>query len=124
MKFYFVQFTHKETSKVFYKFGVTKENQVENRFNPHFRNSMFYKDRYRYLDFDTRVLFSLWCEKSKAYKLEDFFKRKYSKNFSLETYLNKPYDYFSEGFTGITETVTLNSDEYKQVLRELYSFKV
>jgi len=123
MKFYFVKFTHKETGKVFYKFGVTKESQVDNRFDPYFKNSRFYKDRYKYLEFDVRVLFSMYCNTSDAYNFEHTFKAKYPKNFLLENYLGKPYNYFSDGFTGITETVVLDDFEYKKVLQELYSLK-
>lgn len=121
MKFYFVQFTHKETGKVFHKFGVTKETQVENRFDPSFQNSRFYDDRFKYLEFNIRVMFSMYCSESEAYALEDKFKNKYPKNFNLETYLEKPYNYFSTGFTGITECVVL--DDYKAVLKELYNLK-
>jgi len=123
MKFYFVKFTHKETCEEFYKFGVTKENQVENRFDPYFQNSRFYNDRYKYLEFDVRVLFSMYCSKEDAYKIENEFKTRYPKNFSLENYLGKPHNYFSNGFTGITETVVLDDNTYKKVLRELYNLK-
>jgi len=123
MKFYFVKFTHKETNKSFYKFGVTKESQVDNRFDPYFQNSRFYNDRYKYLEFDVRVLFSMYCSTTDAYKIESRYKAKYPKNFSLETYLGKPYNYFSDGFTGITETVVLDDNTYKEVLHKLYSLK-
>ena len=110
MTFYLAEFTHKETQKKFYKFGVTNRS-FEWRFNP----NLYKEDRYKYNEFDIKCIGSIECNEKQSSKIENYFLKKYPKNFYLENYLNKPYSYYSNGFTGITETVILDDLELSKV---------
>ena len=123
MKFYFVEFKDIETGKVFHKFGYTKETNAQDRFDPYFDNYRFFNDREKYLEFGIRVLFSINGTLEDVMSLEKIFLNQYPKNINLETYLGRPYNYFSTGFSGITEIVALTSEQKSKVLKTLYALK-
>lgn len=115
MRLYFVKFEHKESKKVFHKFGITKYT-VSGRFNSRVNNSAYYGDRYKYDEFNITEIFNIQGTEKFVKEKESILKQIFPKNFIFETYLNKPYGYFSNGFTGITEAVILiESDVQKAV---------
>lgn len=115
MKFYFVEFTHLKTQKVFYKFGITSKKDVLERFNSKYDE--------RYAEFYIKVMFSYYNKDDDLIKnMEELFISKYPKNFILENYLNLPYRYY-DNLSGITETVLLTDTEVRYIQNSLYKFK-
>lgn len=115
---YFVKFTERVCGKSFYKFGYTGQN-VQKRFDPYFANSRYFDDRFKYLEFSIEEISTVMCTLDFAKRAEKLLKDKFPKNFYLETYLNKPYNYYNNGFTGITEVVLL-SDELVSEIKDTY----
>jgi len=99
-KVYLVEFKHKDSQKLFYKIGIT-HNSISHRFN----HNLYSHDRLKYKEFTIKTIDVIYTpNKSVAEKIEKKLHEKFPKNFYLETYLNKPFNYYSNGFTGITET--------------------
>ena len=114
MKFYFVKFTHTETNKDFYKFGITSKIDVLERFNTSYDE--------RYGDFYIRVLYSAYGSDEQVRKVESTFLKAFPKNFILETYLEKPYGFYN-GLSGITETVVLTRSKVDRIMSILQNIK-
>jgi len=110
MKFYFVELMHKDSNKVFHKFGVTSKKDVLERFNSRYDT--------RYNDFIIRVLYSAYGTKEDALKLESKMLSLYPKDFILEVFLNVPYNYYS-GLKGITEICIIPQDKIISVVQAL-----
>ena len=118
MKFYLVELTHKETGKVFQKFGITNSRDILDRFD-----YSKYPERIGYKDFHIRPLFSIFVNENKAKMLEKHYLSLYG-GFNVNKYLNKSLNegYNTNNLTGITEMVYLGWDRNK-VLKELFDLK-
>ena len=114
MKFYFVKFTHTETNKDFYKFGITSKIDVLERFNTSYDE--------RYGDFYIKVMYSAYGSDEQVRKVESTFLKAFPKNFILETYLEKPYGFYN-GLSGITETVVLTRSKVDRIMSILQNIK-
>lgn len=114
MKFYFVKFTHAETNKDFYKFGITSKIDVLERFNTNYDE--------RYGDFYIKVLYSAYGSDEQVRKVESTFLKAFPKNFILETYLEKPYGFYN-GLSGVTETVVLTRPDVDRIMNILQNIK-
>lgn len=111
-KVYFCKFTHKNTGKVFYKFGHTNNYDVLQRFDTKFDN--------RYGLFEITCVASIVGELDWVKGVEHAFKAIYPKNIWLEDYLNEGnWDELS----GITEIVNLNDEQYQQARKAFYNIK-
>jgi hypothetical protein len=112
-KVYFCRFTDKKTQKVFYKFGHTSKSDVLERFDPKYDT--------RYSEFAIEPICSIrgelvWCQ-----QIEEIFKSLYPKNIWLEEYFGD--DRTWDNFSGITEVVFLDTDEYHRVRTAFYKVK-
>lgn len=109
-KCYMMQFTDKVTEKVFYKFGVTSKADAMERFA--------YPE---YDDFEIKCVASMWGSAEAVVFLEAALLEFFPKNIWLEEYLgdNRKWDNFS----GITEIVQLNEEQYKKAVRIFYNVK-
>ena len=114
MKFYFVKFVHNISNKHFYKFGITKQGDVLNRFNTSFD--------IRYSEFNISVIFSVYCSESQAQKLESIFLKNNPKNFILEDLVNVKKSYYSN-LSGITECFIADDNYIKDLIFNLYRIK-
>jgi len=104
-----VEFRHKETDKVFQKIGITGSS-IQRRFDW----TLYPQDRNKYQEFDISVLWSMSVDtREKALRIEEVLIKKYRKDFILEKFLGKPYKYYSNGFTGISELVDLGENKNK-----------
>ena len=120
MKVYFVEFTHKETRKKFYKFGITKYGDVMKRFSQE-ESVKFGNDPNQYADFNIRVIASAWSDFDKAAEQEKILLKRYPKNIWVEEYLgvtNKTYK-----FSGVTECVNLTNDQVIEARKYMYNLR-
>lgn len=117
MKFYFIEFAHKESGKVIYKFGYTKEIDVLKRFH----QDTFDSNRL-WIEFNKRVLFSAYGTFEQVSTLETKLLELYPKNYILENYLSKPFGYFN-GLSGITETFITDEQTKNKICTFLYNIK-
>lgn len=110
-KVYMMEFTDKVTRKVFYKFGWTNKSDAEQRFaDP------------SYDDFEKRAVASIWLPTEHEAKIvEAAFLSLFPKNIWLEQYLGDERTW--DGFSGITEIVSLTEDQYKQAKDGFYKLK-
>ena len=112
-KVYFCRFTDKRTKQVFYKFGHTSKQDVNERFDPAFDA--------RYGEFEIKTICSIkgslsWCQ-----QIEEMFKLLFPKNIWLEEFFNDERRW--DNFSGITEIVYLDKDEYERVRDAFYFLK-
>lgn len=114
MKFYFVRFTHIESSKEFYKFGITSKTDVLERFNPKYDS--------RYKDFIIQVMYSAYGSNEQVELLESKMLKKFPKNIYLESYLNLPKGYY-DGLSGITEISVMTYKTVDRVIKVLIKLK-
>jgi hypothetical protein len=103
--------------KVAYKPGFTKWFNVEKR---------FIDEQYNRFD-DITILDSIYIEhqdgkiaRERCLVVEGFLKCFFKKNFRLESYFNKPDNYFN-GLSGITEMFTLSHGMTEQQLLEIFN---
>jgi hypothetical protein len=111
-KVYFCKFVHKNTGKVFYKFGHTSKWDVLERFDTKFDT--------RYGDFNITCVASIvgsleWCQ-----SVEEIFKSIFPKNIWLEKYLGEGN---WDNFSGITEIVDLTPEQYDNARQAFYNLK-
>lgn len=112
-KVYFCKFTDKQTKKVFYKFGHTKYSDVLKRFDKQFDE--------RYEQFNIKCVASIngdieWCR-----QIEEMLKALFPKNIWLEQYFGDERTW--DNFSGITEIVELNDNEYTRICKAFYRLK-
>ena len=114
MKFYFVELTHKSSGQKFYKFGITGNVDVLDRFTNTF------PEREGYQNFNIRVLFSQYFKDDEVAKeLEKKYLNKFPRiNLNEEIIDNYEYTYKNTG--GITEWRILDRDQVNSILKELY----
>ena len=120
MKIYFVEFTHKQSRKKFYKFGITKYGDVMKRFSEE-ESIRFKNDPKQYDDFNIRVIASAWNEYEQVAEQEKILLKKYPKNIWVEEYvgtINKTYK-----FSGVTECVSLTYDQVVEARKYLYNLR-
>ena len=111
-KVYFCKFVHKNTGKVFFKFGHTSNSDALKRFDVKFDK--------RYGDFDISCVASIWGEYGWVRGVENTFKAIFPKNIWLENYLGEGN---WDNLSGITEIVDLNQDQYQQAVKAFYNIK-
>ncbi len=114
MKFYFVQFTHNSSGKIFYKFGITSKNDVLERFNKTLEP--------RYSDFNIRAMFSAYGTQDQVEEMEQYMLSRFPKNMYLEHYLGVSKGTYN-GLSGITEIVALDKITVNKILKELYDLR-
>lgn len=120
MKVYFVEFTHKETGKKFYKFGITKYGDVMKRFSVE-ESIKFGNDPGQYDDFDIRVIASAWNDYAHVVEQEKILLKRYPKNIWVEEYVgvtDKTYK-----FSGVTECVSLTSEQVTEARKYMYNLR-
>jgi hypothetical protein len=120
MKVYFVEFTHKQTKKKFYKFGITKYGDVMKRFSRE-ESIKFNNDPDQYVDFNIRVIASAWSDYDKVAEQEKILLSKFPKNIWVEEYLgvtDKTYK-----FSGVTECVSLTYDQIVSARSYVYNLR-
>jgi hypothetical protein len=120
MKVYLVEFTHKETKKKFYKFGMTKYGDVMKRFSRE-ESISFGRDEKQYDDFDIRVIASAWNTFEQVEQQEKFLLKKFPKNFIVEEYLGTPNKKYK--FSGVTECVVLDSEQLAEARKHIYGLR-
>ena len=120
MKVYLVEFTHKETGKVFYKFGMTRHGDVMKRFSKE-ESAKFCRDADQYDDFNIRVIASAWNDYDAVAEQEKILLKKYPKNIWVEEYLGTPNKKYN--FSGVTECVSLSPDELSEARAYLYNLR-
>ena len=113
-----VEFTHRDTGFTFQKFGTTRSRDIMSRFD-----YTRYPERAGYAEFNIKPLFSMYTTDEHADALEIHFLSRYPKNFILEKETNKPYNYFNNRFTGITECVKLSNTQRYNILQTLFKLK-
>ena len=111
-KAYFCKFIHKSTGKIFYKFGHTSLNDALRRFDIKYDT--------RYGEFDISCVASIYGDIEMCQGIEYVFKALYPKNIWLENYLGEGN---WNNFSGITEIVSLNQEEYDKVRKAFYNIK-
>jgi hypothetical protein len=112
-KVYFCRFTDKTTKKVFYKFGHTKYADVLKRFDTQFDE--------RYGHFDIKCVASIAGDLHWCIEIEELFKTLFPKNIWLEEFFNDERTW--DEFSGITEIVELNENEYARICKAFYKLK-
>lgn len=120
MKIYFVEFTHKDTQKKFYKFGYTKYGDVMKRFSQE-ESIKFNNDPNQYADFDIRVIASAWNDFDKVAEQEKILLGRYPKNIWVEDYIgvkDKTYK-----FSGVTECVSLTREQVVEARKYMYNLR-
>lgn len=117
MKFYFVELTHKKSGHIFYKFGITQNKDVLNRF------TNIYPEREGYQNFNIRVLYSENLDKNEAKKKEKEFLSRYTNIPNIPSIVKDGFDYNSRNTSGITEWRVLNTSQKNELLRKLYESK-
>jgi hypothetical protein len=120
MKIYFVEFTHKQSGKKFYKFGITKYGDVMKRFSKE-ESIRFKNDPDQYDDFNIRVIASAWNEYDQVSEQEKILLNKYPKNIWVEEYVgvtDKTYK-----FSGVTECVSLTYDQVVEARKYMYNLR-
>ena len=111
-KLYMCKFVHKNTQKIFYKFGFSNKWDVLERFDTKYDS--------RYGDFDINCVASIvgtmeWCQTA-----EEIFKSMFPKNIWLEEYLGEGN---WDNFSGITEIVDLTPEQYENARIAFYNLK-
>lgn len=114
MKFYFVKFTHIETNREFFKFGVTSKTDVLERFNP--------KYDIRYRDFIIQVMYSAYGSREQVEYLEQVMLGKFPKNIYLESYLGLERGFY-DNLSGITEISVMDFRIVQKVISMLNKIK-
>ena len=120
MKVYFVEFTHKESRKKFYKFGITKYGDVLKRFSKE-ESIKFGNDPDQYEDFSIRVIASAWNDFDQVAEQEKILLQRYPKNIWVEEYvgaIDKNYK-----FSGVTECVSLTNDQMIEARKYMYGLR-
>jgi len=120
MKIYLVEFTHKQTQKKFYKFGITKYGDVMKRFSKE-ESIRFDNNPNQYEDFDIRVLASAWNDYDEVYEQEKILLNMFPKNIWLEEYLGTPEKNYK--FSGVTEIVRMDSATVKRARDYIYNLR-
>ena len=120
MKIYFVEFTHKQTQKKFYKFGTTRYGDVMKRFSKE-ESIRFDNDPNQYEDFNIRVLASAWNTFEEVSAQEKILLEMFPKNIWLEEYLGTPEKNYK--FSGVTEIVNLDSSRVKTARDYVYNLR-
>ena len=120
MKIYFVEFTHKQTRKKFYKFGITKYGDVMKRFSKE-ESVKFGNDADQYEDFNIRVIASAWNDFDKVAEQEKILLSKYPKNIWVEEYLGTPDKTYK--FSGVTECVSLTNEQMIEARKYMYNLR-
>jgi hypothetical protein len=113
-KCYMMEFTDKVTQKRFYKFGVTKHMDAMKRFTDPVHGKV-------YEDFDIKCVASIIGSDESVIFLESALLEMFPKNIWLEEYLGDQRTW--DGFSGITEIVALNEEQYKKAVRVFYNVK-
>jgi hypothetical protein len=99
-KLYLAEFKDKETNETFLKFGFTKYKDAADRF-------LYEPEQYN--KWDIRILCTAYNpDRSKIEKAEEYFKKKYPKNFWLE-----------EKISGVTEIVKMTESERLYAIQEV-----
>jgi hypothetical protein len=120
MKIYFVEFTHKESRKKFYKFGITKYGDVMKRFSKE-ESIRFGNDPDQYEDFSIRVIASAWNDFDKVSEQEKILLQRYPKNIWVEEYVGAPDKNYK--FSGVTECVSLTNDQMIEARKYMYNLR-
>ena len=120
MKIYFVEFTHKQTHKKFYKFGITKYGDVMKRFSKE-ESVKFGNDADQYEDFNIRVIASAWNDFDKVAEQEKILLARYPKNIWVEEYLRTPDKNYK--FSGVTECVNLTNEQMIEARKYMYNLR-
>ena len=120
MKIYFVEFTHKESRKKFYKFGITKYGDVMKRFSKE-ESIKFGNDPNQYQDFSIRVIASAWNDFDKVSEQEKILLQRYPKNIWVEEYVGAPDKNYK--FSGVTECVSLTNDQMIEARKYMYNLR-
>ena len=120
MKIYLVEFTHKETKKKFYKFGMTRHGDVMKRFSKE-ESRKFKRGENQYEDFTIRVIASAWNSFDKVAEQEKILLQKFPKNIWVEEYLGTPGKEYK--FSGVTECVSLTDDQLKEARGYMYNLR-
>ena len=120
MKIYLVEFTHKQTQKKFYKFGITKYGDVMKRFSKE-ESIRFDNNPNQYEDFNIRVLASAWNDYDEVYEQEKILLNMFPKNIWLEEYLGTPEKNYK--FSGVTEIVRMDSATVKRARDYIYNLR-
>lgn len=120
MKIYLVEFTHKQTHKKFYKFGITRYGDVMKRFSKE-ESIRFDNNPNQYEDFNIRVLASAWNDYDEVYKQEKILLNMFPKNIWLEEYLGTPDKNYK--FSGVTEIVRMDSATVKRARDYIYNLR-
>jgi len=120
MKIYFVEFTHKQTRKKFYKFGITKYGDVMKRFSKE-ESVKFGNDADQYEDFTIRVIASAWNDFDKVAEQEKILLQKYPKNIWVEEYVGATDKNYK--FSGVTECVSLTNDQMIEARKYMYNLR-
>ena len=120
MKIYFVEFTHKESRKKFYKFGITKYGDVMKRFSKE-ESIKFGNDPNQYGDFSIRVIASAWNDFDKVSEQEKILLQRYPKNIWVEEYVGAPDKDYK--FSGVTECVSLTNDQMIEARKYMYNLR-
>ena len=71
-----------------YKFGRTNSEDVMERYDPKIHKERNWRNIPLGRDYNIRVLWSLWIEKDRAERAEEWFKKKYPKKFYTLTLYN------------------------------------
>ena len=109
-KVYMMEFTDKTTGKQFHKFGWTQHTDALKRFSDP-----------SYGDFNIRCVASIYGTNEDVQLMEKFFLAAYPKNIWLEEYLGDERKW--DGFSGITEIVSLTPEQEKHATRTFYNLK-
>lgn len=120
MKIYLVEFTHKQTQKKFYKFGMTKYGDVMKRFSRE-ESIRFDNDPNQYEDFNIRVLASAWNSYEEVFQQEKILLNMFPKNIWLEEYLGTPDKNYK--FSGVTEIVRMDNATVKRARDYIYNLR-
>ena len=120
MKIYLVEFTHKQTQKKFFKFGMTKYGDVMKRFSKE-ESIRFDNNPNQYEDFNIRVLASAWNSYEEVFKQEKILLSMFPKNIWLEEYLGTPDKNYK--FSGVTEIVRMDNATVKRARDYVYNLR-
>ena len=120
MKIYLVEFTHKQTQKKFFKFGMNKYGDVMKRFSKE-ESIRFDNNPNQYEDFNIRVLASAWNSYEEVFKQEKILLSMFPKNIWLEEYLGTPEKNYK--FSGVTEIVRMDNATVKRARDYIYNLR-
>jgi len=120
MKIYFVEFTHKQSRKKFYKFGITKYGDVMKRFSKE-ESIKFGNDPTQYNDFNIRVIASAWNDYDPVSEQEKILLKRYPKNIWVEEYVGTTDKTYK--FSGVTECVSLTYNQVVEARKYVYNLR-